>query len=150
MPDTLNDAMQKYYTSVANRTVRLDSGVAQMVTLSANVGAGGTTAYKVRSAASVNSVSVKGSSTRLYAYQLSNLSAGWKFVRFYNKATAPVVGTDVPLFTIAIPPNGSIDLNISVPITFATGLAMAITGASADLDATAVADGDVVGHLQYI
>lgn len=110
----------------------------------------GTLLAKVLSAASVNNTLVKATAARLYGYNLANMTASWRFVKFYNKATAPVAGTDVPVMTIAIPPNSVVDGEYSIPITFATGLGYAITGAVADLDTTVVAANDVVGFLAYI
>lgn len=109
----------------------------------------GLTIAKMLSAATTNPTLVKSTAARLYSYQLSNMVASWRFVKFYNKATAPVPGTDTPVMTVAIPPNTTIDMDLTVPITFATGLGYAITGAVADLDATAVAVNDVQGTLLY-
>jgi hypothetical protein len=35
-------------------------------------------------------------------------------------------------------------------MAFGTGISYAITGAGTDLDATAVAVGDVIGHIRYL
>lgn len=62
--------------------------------------------------------------------------------RLYNKATAPVVGTDVPMIVIHVPSGSSKELNFTSGITFTTGIAYSITEGDALLDATAVdADG---------
>lgn len=111
---------------------------------------GGLTAIKVLSAATTNATTVKASAGRIYGYSFANFTAAWKFVRFYNKATAPTVGTDAPLMTVAVPPNGTADFEQTVPISFATGIGYSITGAVADLDATAVAAADVQGFLLYV
>jgi hypothetical protein len=101
-------------------------------------------------AASTNATSVKASAARLYEIHLCNVSAAIKYVKFYNKASAPTVGTDVPVATYPIPANGGrIDFDSTNGISFALGLAYAITGAVADTDTTAVAANDVVGELLY-
>lgn len=100
--------------------------------------------------ADTNAAVIKAGAGRLYAYEAINLTAAWKFVKLYNKATAPVVGTDVPLMTIGIPPNGAADLSrIHGLQGFAAGIAIAITNGVADTDATAVAAGDVVFMAFY-
>lgn len=101
-------------------------------------------------AASTNATSVKGSAARLLGWEFSNHTAAWKFVKIFNKATAPTLGTDTPVMTIGVPPNGRASAELVVPLTVATGLAMAITGAVANNDATAVAANDVVGSLFYV
>jgi len=106
---------------------------------------------KVLSAASTNPTVIKNSTNaRLYGYQLANLTASWRFVRFYNNATAPTVGTDSPVMVVPIPPNGMTDIHMTIPATFAAGLSYSITGAVADLDTTAVGAGDVVGHALWV
>jgi hypothetical protein len=109
----------------------------------------GTTIAKVLSAATTNATSTKTTAGRLYSYHLSNTTAAWKFVRFYNKASAPTVGTDSPVLVVPIAPGMSAIVDHTVPISFATGIAYAITGASPDLDTTVTAVGDVVGHFLY-
>lgn len=105
---------------------------------------------KINSAASTNGAAVKGSAARLYGYQLANMTASWKFLRLYNQAAAPTVGTTVPFMVVPLPPNSAIDLNMTIPITFSAGLGMAITGAAADLDATAIGAGEVIGSLLWV
>lgn len=111
----------------------------------------GTTNAKVLSAATTNATSVKTTSGRLFAYDIVNTSAAAKFVKFYNKASAPTVGTDVPVFTVALPPNGRATFAPSVPLgVFSAGIAYAITAGAADNDTAVVAANDVIGHIQYL
>ena len=39
----------------------------------------------------------------VYSLAVSNANAAVRYVKLYNKATAPVVGTDVPVATFALP-----------------------------------------------
>jgi hypothetical protein len=110
----------------------------------------GTAIAKVLAAASVNNTLVKATAGRLYGYHLANTSAAWRYVKFYNKATAPVAGTDTPVLTVPIPPGGVAVVDRPIPISFATGIGYALTTGAADNDATAVAANDVVGHLLFI
>lgn len=110
----------------------------------------GTSMAKVLSAASTNATNLKGTAGRIYGYHLVNTSASVKYVRLYNKATAPTVGTDSPAAVIPIPANGSVIVDHTVPMSFATGMGYSITGSFADLDATAVAAGEVIGHILWI
>lgn len=107
------------------------------------------TPYFVNSAASTNGALVFGSSSGLHAFWATNTGATAAFVKLYNKATAPTVGTDVPEMIIPVPAAVSGVPGIaSLPIgyngfRFLLGLGIAITGGAADSDTTAVAAGQV-------
>jgi hypothetical protein len=105
----------------------------------------------LNSAATTNATSTKASAGAIYEISASNMTAAIKYLKLYNKASAPTVGTDVPVLTIPIPANGF----VAVPFgelgkVFATGIAFAITGAQAIADTTALAAGDVQLHGTYI
>jgi hypothetical protein len=110
----------------------------------------GSSIAKVAAAASTNATLVKASAARVYGYQFTNLTAATKFVKFFNKATAPVPGTDVPIYIVAIPPNAAISDTDIVPVAFSLGLGYTITNGVADTDTTAVAANDVVGRIDWI
>ena len=79
----------------------------------------------------------------VYELTVANLTGAAIAVKLYNRSTAPQVGTDVPLLTFVV------DANSTPPPfqfgalgkRFGTGLGIAITGAAAATDATAVAAG---------
>lgn len=102
-------------------------------------------------AASTNPTSVKASAGRVYKIIGYNASATVKFLKLFNKASAPVTGTDTPVVTIPLPPSKEFSIDLGpFGMYLATGIAYAITGAVADLDNTALAAGDVVGmNLWY-
>jgi hypothetical protein len=100
-------------------------------------------------AASTNAKVVKASKGTLMKISASNHTASFKFVKIYDKATAPTVGTDIPKLTYGIPPNWSRDADLGT-VAFQNGIAIAITGAAADTDATAVALNDVAVDVYYL
>lgn len=103
-------------------------------------------------AASVNAANLKNSKAKVFSYEFANLnSTTWRFVRLYNKATAPSPPSDVALLVlkIAIPPGGVRTQTFIRGLDFANGLGIAVTGAVADNDATAVAANEVVGSVYY-
>lgn len=105
---------------------------------------------RVQALASTNATSIKPRPAALGGFVLTNTSAALKFIKFYDKASAPTVGTDVPAFTVALPANGiPVVLNSEAGIDFGTGLAYAITGAVGDADTTAVSANDVTGVIYY-
>lgn len=109
------------------------------------------TASNVNSAASTNATVVKASAGTLYSVTVSNTGAAARYVKFYNKATAPTVGTDVPVFTIQVASGAT--LNVPFGTTghrFATGIGLAITANAADSDTTAVGAAEVKVATSYI
>lgn len=118
--------------------------------LAASATVAGTAIAKVLSAASTNAALVKATAGRVYGYHFANSSAAWRYVKLYNKASAPVPGTDVPVLQIPIPPGGVAVVDRSVPISFATGIGIAVVAGPADNDATAIVANEVMGHLLYL
>lgn len=111
--------------------------------------AGGATMARIKTGASNNLTSVKASAGQVYGYHLFNRTAGELFVKLYNKASAPVVASDTPVYTIPLPPYGGVALTFPMGIAFGTGIAYAIVGGVADTNATSTAADDVHGVLLY-
>lgn len=107
---------------------------------------GTTTGRIVSSAATTNATSVKASAGSVHVVMVTNTTASLKYLKLYNKASAPTVGTDTPVLTIPLQPS-NVPTRVEFPnsMNFATGIALALTGAAADSDTTALAAGDVVG-----
>ncbi len=105
----------------------------------------GATLLKVNAAATTNAASVKASAGNLFQWQITNIAAYAVYVSWFNKNSAPVPGTDTPLFQVIIPPGGIVTMPHGPGIFFSTGIAVALTKS----DNTALAAGDVVGHALY-
>ena len=120
------------------------------ITVKPSATAVATTVGRIMSAASTNATSLKGSAGNLYNFTVYNNTGTVKFLKLYNKATAPTVGTDTPIWTCPIPPNNFADIGYDIPKAFSLGVAYAITGAAADSDTTAVALNDVMGQISYV
>lgn len=110
---------------------------------------GGLTKHRLLSAATTNATSVKGSAGQLYTAIVSNMTAAAKFFKLYDKASAPTVGTDTPVYTIPVQANSTLVIEDSYGFPFTLGLAYALTGAIGDADTTAVAANDMVVNLGY-
>lgn len=106
--------------------------------------------YHKISAASTNADTVKASAGVVTGYYLVNTSTSFRYVKLYNKASNPTVGTDTPRCVYGIPPESAANMNLDPPVSFATGIAIAITAGIADSDATAVAANDVAVTLHYL
>jgi hypothetical protein len=107
------------------------------------------TPYFVNSAATTNGALILTGTSGLQAFYATNIGATAAFVKLYNKATAPTVGTDVPEMIITVPAAvagvpGTVEVSPGFNgYRFALGLGIAITGGVADADTTAVAAGQV-------
>lgn len=121
-------------------------------TVTANEGtAVNATTNNLNSAATTNATSVKASAGNLYAIAASNASASPRFLKLYNKASAPTVGTDVPVLVIPIAANSIVMFEFGrLDQRFSTGIALAITGAIGDADTTAIGASEVKVCTTYV
>ena len=111
---------------------------------------GYSTYNKFISAASLNPTLVKGSAGTIGSILVYNSSASVKYLKLYNKATAPTVGTDTAVLIIPCPPG----LN-SIKITgqgwrFATGIGFGVTGAYPNNDTTNIAANEIIINISYV
>lgn len=110
---------------------------------------GAATISKFTAAATTNAASIKATAGRVIGWHLYNTTAAAKYFRFFNKASAPTMGTDSPVFVVTIPANSQAFSQYAGGIAFSTGIAIACTGAVADLDTTVTAANDVLGAFFY-
>jgi hypothetical protein len=141
-------------TTVDGGTLSTVSTVSTVATVSAVTNAGTpaapATPLIINSAATTNGQLVLTGTSGLQALYATNIGATAAFVKLYNKATAPTVGTDVPAMIIPVPAAVAGVPGVAPQISpgfnglrFPLGLGLAITGAVADNDTTAVAAGQV-------
>lgn len=136
-------------TMKAASVAPLPADIGAVVSLSPNLPV--TSMYSVLSLATTNAVSIKATAGKVYAVSVMNSSAATKYVRLYNLAVAPTVGTSTPYKVIAVPAGTSKEVEFgTLGLTFGTGISIAITNLSPDNDATAVAAGDVRVLIAYI
>lgn len=137
-------------TSSPTAVMTIPSGtqpVSGSVTATANIGtlpAG--TAYALTTLASTNGANIKSSAANVFEFTFTNTSISTVYLKLYNKATAPTVGTDVPLVTITCAGSACTVINWSSMIgkRFSAGLGIAITAAQAYTDTTAISAGSLV------
>lgn len=97
-------------------------------------------------AATTNGTLVKSSAGRVYKVQGYNASTSVRYLKLYNKASAPTVGTDTPVITLALQPSHGFVLDFgNIGYSFAAGIGYGLTGSFADNDTTALTAGDIVG-----
>ena len=107
------------------------------------------TARLLTAAATTNATLVKASAGTLKRIVGYNAKASAVYLKLYDKATAPTVGTDTPRKTLYLPTATAFALDMDD--YFGQGIGFAITGAAADADTTALVAGDVLGlNIDYI
>jgi hypothetical protein len=115
--------------------------------------AGGYTPSVTISAASTNATSLKASAGSVGQVTVSNVNAAMRYLKFYNKASAPTVGTDTPIYVIPVPgatAGAGAAITFNPPIAFSTGIAWAITTGIAHTDTGAVSANEHAISIAYI
>lgn len=103
----------------------------------------------INSIAGTNIASISTSTTGVSSMYATNTGSTPAYIKLYNKATAPVLATDIPEMIIVVPAAVSgVPGVYTLPIGFSglrftSGLGIAITGGASDTDTTAVTAGQV-------
>jgi len=109
------------------------------------------TTYSLNSAATTNAVSVKAAAGTLLLASISNQNAAVRVLKVYNMASAPTVGTDIPVLSFIMPASSTQVFGFgALGQRFSTGIAIATTTGVADSVTTAVAVGDLKINLSYL
>ena len=107
------------------------------------------TPYFLNSAATTNGALILTGTSSVHSLWATNEGASVAYLKLYNKATAPTVGTDIPEMIIPIPAAvsgvpGVVNPNMGfIPFRFALGLGIAITRNAIHTDTTAIGAGEV-------
>lgn len=110
------------------------------------------TPARLVSAASTNATSVKASAGAVGFIYAVNLNAAVRYLKLYNKASSPTVGTDTPIATLPIPASTTgAGFMLAMPggVAFTTGIAYATTTGAADSDTAAVAANEIFLFIGY-
>jgi hypothetical protein len=95
-------------------------------------------------------VNIKDEAGMLYGWYLYNNAATTRYIKFYNVADAPTVGTDTPVLTIPIPAGSAANVEYNVGIAFDTGIGIgAVTGVADNNTGAPDANDCVVNILYY-
>lgn len=104
--------------------------------------------FRRTSTADTNKAVAVESDATLNGIIVANGSAEARYVKLYNKASAPALGSDTPVIVVACPAANTIQLQ-GINESFSKGIALAITKKQVDTNEEAVAAGDVSLTLQY-
>ena len=113
-----------------------------------DIGAG--TTHHLISAASTNATSVKASAGTVNHIVVNNVNAAVRYFKLYNKASAPTVGTDTPVLTLAIPAGSVQSIVLGTRgLRLGTGIAYALTTGITVADTGAVSASEHAVHISY-
>lgn len=91
---------------------------------------------------------VKSSNGKAFVIILVNTNASVVWVKFYNKNSAPTVGTDTPIWTIGLQANQTLVVDgSSLGAWFSSGIGIGASGAQADADTTSVTANTVTANI---
>lgn len=97
------------------------------------------------SAATTNDTLGVAGATKVTTIVGMNTNAAVRFLKLYNKATQPTVGTDTPLITLALPASAAFAFDFAADtLIFPLGVGYGLTTAAADNSTAAVGAGDIV------
>lgn len=98
----------------------------------------------VSAAASTNDTVAKAAAGSIHQIIGYNANASIRYLKLYNKATSPTVGTDTPTHTFLLLPLAGFAFDFPLPFFFSAGIAYALTTGSADADTGALTAGDIL------
>lgn len=106
--------------------------------------------YEVVSAASNNAASIKGSAGVVVGYYVANTGTDFRYVKLYDKASSPSPGSDTPKWVIGVPAASAAHISLLYPLTFSSGIGIAIVVGISNTDNTSVAASELVASIAYI
>jgi hypothetical protein len=152
-------------TGVPSSQVVTVTGMPTAVTVTGNVAVtgrvslvgtttGGLTTFRLTTAATTNINVVKAGEAMLYGVQVFNINANAGYLKIFNLATTPDLGTvTVAHMNLLVPGatgGGGVALTWPVGVQFATGISIAFTGNMTVTDTTAVSAEEATINLQYV
>lgn len=112
---------------------------------------GGSSTFHVISAASNNATSIKASAGQIYGWEIYNTNAAVRYVKLYNKASAPAPASDNALLkmVIGVPPSGRAFYYSDNGIACSSGIGLAAVTGISDTDNTSVGASDLSITIEY-
>ena len=129
-------------------SIRNDAGSVTTPATASNSVSGINQTYSLNSLATTNANVIKAKSGYVTSIQASNANAAVRYLKIYNKATAPTVGTDIPVAVYALPAASSVHFDLEGQ-RFSNGIAIALTTGVADSDTAAVAANEIKVSINY-
>lgn len=98
----------------------------------------GWTMFTLNAPATLAVSQVKATAGNIGIIAAINNTAGWLYLKIWDAASAPTLGTTVPNWNLGIPPGSGTNPNLVGGLQFANGIYVCVTGGPALLDTTAL------------
>lgn len=122
----------------------------QMYTQHVGGSINGGTLYSKISTANNNSTNIKATAGTVYSISAGNINAAVRYLKLYDKATAPTCGTDTPVMRIPLPTGGAnVTREFPVGAAFANGIGICIVTGATDADNTSTAANEQFVEITY-
>ena len=103
----------------------------------------------VVSANTNNATVVKAAPGLLYGWSVNNINAAVRYLKFYNKASAPAPADDAEMLVVAVPAASGQTVMFPVPLEFTVGISWALVTGIAANDNTSVSASEHVVTVFY-
>lgn len=111
---------------------------------------GGATLHHKVAAGNTNPTSLKTSAGTVYGVSITSRAGTEVYLKFYNKASAPTVGTDTPVLVLGCPATDAKSYPFPKGVDFSTGIAYGMTDAGPlDADTDVMTADECVINIQY-
>lgn len=110
---------------------------------------GPSSTYHRISTTGTNADTVKASAGEVTGYYITNAASAFRYVKLFNKASNPTVGTDVPVVVLGIQPLTAANIGFENPLEFPTGIALCMVIGIADTDTTQVNINEMAACIFY-
>lgn len=94
-------------------------------------------------------VNIKSSAGQVYGWYIFNNATSTRYIKLYDKATTPTVGTDTPVMTLGIPGSSAANVSFTNGVAFSAGIGIGATTAVADASVAAPGTNDLVVNINY-
>lgn len=111
---------------------------------------GGASMSHLVAAATTNATSVKTAAGTVYGVTITSRAATPVYLKLYDKASAPTVGTDTPAIVLGCPAADAKSYQFPKGLVFSTGIAFGMTDdGPLDADTDAMTADECVVNIQY-
>jgi hypothetical protein len=138
-------------TQPVSGTVTANAGTGTLTVNDAPITTGGLSIYRNLDT-NATGVNIKSSAGQIYTITMANSAVADRYVKIYNKASAPTVGTDTPVMTIFVPKISNVgyrEIDIPKGLPLSLGIGIGCTTTAPDASVTNPSANDVIAHVFY-
>ena len=110
---------------------------------------GGLTLHR-RLSTGTDSTNVKNAAGQLFWAFVTNTNASARYIKFYNSASAPTLGSGTPVLSFLVPPGSSgLQITAEQGLAFSAGIGYTLSTGATDADTGTVAANEIIVNLGY-